>query len=149
MSSSKKSWFSEHSGALIGAFAVIVAALITSGYFKSGSSDNSPKASDKNTEVVNQNLVSKKPEEVPSVEPAKPFNLEKYKDLYQFAYGGSGMNMNSSDATAFTDSWFSLCSDKDISKFKEVYIFAYSGGGMNKSGNDAKNWALKSVGCEI
>ncbi|HCM0916287.1 TPA: hypothetical protein N2817_004489 [Vibrio parahaemolyticus] len=149
MGSRNKSWLRENSGAVIGAFAVIVAALITSGYLKPNPSDKSTEVLNKNTNVTSQSVVPKSSEEASSVISDSPFNLDEYKDLYQFAYGGSGMNMTASDATAFADSWFEFCADKDISKFKEVYTFAYSGGGMNKTGEDAKDWALNSVGCDI
>ena len=155
----KVSWVSRHSPSLIGAAAIIIAALIT-GMFMFASKDtggnkntviNPVKSIEKEGNISEENTHKKdlhdsKNLSVPYTK-NNTFTLNSYKEVYKFAYSASGMNQTTTNAKKFSDLWFSKCGIGGFDAFKEIYLYAYSALGMNMTSAKAKEWAMSKTSC--
>jgi hypothetical protein len=75
----------------------------------------------------------------------KKSSFDIFKDVYSFAYSGSGMNLLRDAAKEFATNWMEQFADKDFEKFKSVFLFAYSGSGMNLLRDAAKEFATNEI----
>jgi hypothetical protein len=67
-------------------------------------------------------------------------SLASFKDLYDFAYSPTGMNLSRSEAQTWAENWLKSPTG-DFDRFREAYGFAYSPAGMNLSRTEAQEWA--------
>jgi hypothetical protein len=67
--------------------------------------------------------------------------IQAMQKIRNFAYSGSGLNMDSSGAAAYAQSWVQqyFCEEADswVSEGRKIRNFAYSGSGLNLSSHDA------------
>ncbi|MCH8041966.1 MAG: hypothetical protein IH977_16730 [Nitrospinae bacterium] len=155
----RQSWIERHSGALIGAAAVIIAAIIAGLFTLTSQNTQSPSITphDEVTAITSEpestprrNTETSRRKSAPTGEQVSPndrptLDLDTYKAIYDFAYSGIGMNLNRTGASEFADSWSQNCQGESVEKFMEAYRFAYSGMNLNRTG--AREWATQKFPC--
>ena len=79
------------------------------------------------------------------VEIGSPKGIERFKELYQFAYETNGLNMTSDNAKEWALANLNDFKIEDISRFKELSQFAFEPYGLNMTSDNAKKWALNQL----
>jgi hypothetical protein len=74
-----------------------------------------------------------------------PFNIERFTQLKDFAYGASGLNLSGEDARQWALGHINDVPSFDVEEFTRLKDFAYSSSGLNLSGEDAREWALAKM----
>jgi hypothetical protein len=69
-------------------------------------------------------------------------DIDKYKEVYNFADASAHMGMSSDEAKKFADDWFSKRPYEDFFYFKKVFTFADATAHMGMDENEAKEFAL-------
>ena len=69
--------------------------------------------------------------------------FEFFKEIFQWAYTSSGLNMSKIDARKFAFQWLEQHYDKDFGFFKKVFQWAYSSSGLNMNRIDARKFAFQ------
>lgn len=75
------------------------------------------------------------------VKPKKPFDMEEFKALRDFAYGSEGLNLDARDATKWAEARMNDGQPFDMIQFRKLRDYAYSSEGLNLDPNGAVKWA--------
>jgi hypothetical protein len=86
---------------------------------------------------------------VPQGEPTNrrkaQFDIDKFKELRDFAYSTNGLNLSTSAATQWAEEH--LCDEPsfNVDEFVRLRDFAYNTSGLDMSTSNASQWALEHV----
>lgn len=69
-------------------------------------------------------------------------NIEKYKEIFNFADSSANMGMSEAEAKEFADKWLISRTYEDFLLFREVFTFADSTASMNMSEENAEKFAF-------
>lgn len=69
----------------------------------------------------------------------------RFKELYEFAYNSSSLNMTSLQARDWALAKLNDFTTEDIAKFKELYDFAYNSISLNMTSVQARDWAFANL----
>ena len=70
------------------------------------------------------------------------FNLDKFRELRDYAYGSQGLNMDAAAAEKWAESRLKEDPDFDLQRFDTLVDYAYSASGLDLTRSGAAEWAL-------
>ena len=77
------------------------------------------------------------------------FDIEKFKELRDFAFSVNGLNLTKAEADAWAQARLDNPRPFDIARFKELRDFAFSANGLNLTAAEAIRWAMSNLEKEL